>query len=418
MPGRSQRRRLGPRTLTAALLVGLATGSLRARAADPAPPTGTQPLEFAVVPLVGGDTDIGIGAGAIASMARPARGDLAFRWKLEGAAFISAQREAGAFNFPFQDFFLLFTRKDLLGGRLRAELRAAYTRESNLRYYGLGNASVAPDETLAARDLFTRTHPAARANAEYRFVGPLRLLLGSTYMFNQLHFAPESNVLRDLGSSNPAVRELLLVDREHSLHWLEAGLVYDTRDNEVVPARGQNHRASVRGSPWKTAAMPFRYLGINASFSGFVPVFADESMVLAGRIVGDMQLGDAPFYELSRVSESSAIGGPKFVRGPPGNRYYGKRKVLGNLEVRNSWFEFNLRRVPYRFGTSVFLDAGRVWADVVSRPELDGAGLGLKYGTGLGLRLQKGKNFVLRGDLAWSPDARPIAAYFLASHIF
>jgi hypothetical protein len=391
-----------------------------ARAADsPAPTSPPIPrFEFAFVPLVGGDTDIGIGAGAVGTMARTAPGDAAFRWKLEGSAFLSVQRENNETTSPFQDFFLLFTRKDLLGGRLRAELRAAYTREANLRYYGLGNASVAPPEPNPDRDLYTRIHPAIRATGEYRFVGPLRLVLGTTVMFNDLTFQPGSAVLRDLSSGDPDITELLLVDRQHFLHWLEAGLVYDTRDNEVVPARGHNFRSSVRASPWKTEAMPFRYLGVTASFSSFFPVFADETMVMAGRLVGDIQMGDAPFYELSRISETSAIGGPKFVRGPPSNRYYGKRKVLGNIEARNTWFDFRFRRAPYRFGTTAFFDAGRVWADVVSKPQLDGTGLGLKYGTGVGVRLQKGKTFVLRADLAWSPDARPVSAYFLASHIF
>jgi hypothetical protein len=39
-------------------------------------------------------------------------------------------------------------------------------------------------------------------------------------------------------------------------------------------------------------------------------------------------------------------------------------------------------------------------------------------GIGGGLRLQKGRTFVLRADLAWSPDARPIGGYFLAGNIF
>ena len=423
--------RLRPKLVLASALCALGlVGTQRALAQDAAPaadnevpaagstPAPAQRMEFVVVPLVGGDTDVGIGGGAVGSIARPAPGDAAFRWRLEGSAFATVNRQGDALTSPFQDFYLVFTRKDLAGGRLRVEARAAYTRESNLRYFGLGNASTAPDDTVPERDLFTRVHPAARLHTELRLLGPLRLLLGSTFMLNRLQFEPDSKVLADLADGSPAVRDLLLVDREHLLNWLEAGLVYDSRDNEVAPARGQNHRLSVRASPWKTEALPYRYLGINATFSGYLPLGAQERTILAARLLGDVQLGDAPFYELSRVGESSAIGGPRFVRGPPSNRYYGKRKVLGNFEVRNSWFDFQVGRSKYLFGTSVFFDAGRVWADAVARPELDGQGLGLKYGTGGGLRVQKGKTFVLRVDLAWSPDARPLGAYFLAGHIF
>jgi hypothetical protein len=37
---------------------------------------------------------------------------------------------------------------------------------------------------------------------------------------------------------------------------------------------------------------------------------------------------------------------------------------------------------------------------------------------GGGLRLQKDQTFVLRADLAWSPDAHPLGGYFLAGHLF
>jgi hypothetical protein len=34
------------------------------------------------------------------------------------------------------------------------------------------------------------------------------------------------------------------------------------------------------------------------------------------------------------------------------------------------------------------------------------------------LRLRKGETFVLRADVAWSADARPLGFYFLAGHLF
>src|SRR5207248_861942 len=130
------------------------------------------------------------------------------------------------------------------------------------------------------------------------------------------------------------------------------------------------------------------------------------------------QIGDVPFYELSRYDEASALGGANGVRGVPGDRYRGKRKVFGNLEARATLVHFALGKSRYALGGAGFLDGGRVWADLTSAPELDGRGLGLKYGAGGGLRVHKGDSFVLRVDLAWSPDARPLAGYFLAGEIF
>ena len=71
-----------------------------------------------------------------------------------------------------------------------------------------------------------------------------------------------------------------------------------------------------------------------------------------------------------------------------------------------------------KFGIAGFFDAGRLWVDFHAHPDLDGAAFGLKYGTGGGIRLQQGKTFVARLDLAWSPDATPIGGYFGVGEIF
>ena len=57
-------------------------------------------------------------------------------------------------------------------------------------------------------------------------------------------------------------------------------------------------------------------------------------------------------------------------------------------------------------------DAGRLWSGT------DNDGDVVHWATGGGLRLQQGRAFVVRADVAWSPDARPVAGYLLADHIF
>ena len=92
--------------------------------------------------------------------------------------------------------------------------------------------------------------------------------------------------------------------------------------------------------------------------------------------------------------------------------------MLANFEVRSQLVQFHLWNKQMTLGAAVFFDVGRAWADWTSHPELDGSGWGLKYGTGGGLRLQQGKTFVVRADLAWSPDARPVGAYVGAGQMF
>jgi hemolysin activation/secretion protein len=150
---------------------------------------------------------------------------------------------------------------------------------------------------------------------------------------------------------------------------------------------------------------------------GFVPL-SRPRLTLALRAVGDWMFGNAPFYELARFDDTFAIGGTTGVRGVPAQRYYGKLKAFANVEVRAELFTFRAFGKPVAFALVPFFDAGRLWADSTPQPELDGRGVGLKYGTGGGVRLQSGAAFVIRADVAWSPDATPISGYFSAGQMF
>ena len=96
------------------------------------------------------------------------------------------------------------------------------------------------------------------------------------------------------------------------------------------------------------------------------------------RLVGDALLGAPPFYELARFDETPAIGGGKAVRGVPAQRYYGKVKVFGNLEVRSDdSCRSRLVGKTLMLGVAAFIDVGRTWTELgTTHPELDGTGSG------------------------------------------
>jgi hypothetical protein len=193
---------------------------------------------------------------------------------------------------------------------------------------------------------------------------------------------------------------------------------YDSRDNDVVTRRGMFLSAFLRYSPRITSELPYAYerVTLKAQLYG-TPV--RRWLTLSFRLVGDTLLGSPPFYELARFDETPAVGGGKALRGVPAQRYYGKVKLFENLEARSEILPFTFRGKKMVLGAAVFLDAGRTWTELgTSNPQLDGTGLGLKYGVGGGLRLQEGQSFVVRADVAWSPDAQPIGAYFAAGEIF
>ena len=395
----------------------------QAPAAPQAHPPGAPPpartLEFNIVPIAGGDSDVGFGGGEVADLARLDPRYRPYRWKLTSEAFITFSTLNGQLISPYQDYSLLWTLPELTSSRrLRLEIRPAFTNERTLKFYGIGNATPLPPPGVSIADTeYQRIHPTLSVEARYRFYKRFYLLAGSVYTQNWLVVPPRGLLARAQASSSAEIRELIGSFAPHGVELLEGGLQYDSRDNETVTRRGQFHTAVLRLSPRVGNALPYAYERLNVTARFYTtPV---PNITLLFRVVGDTLLGDPPFYELARFDETPAIGGSKAVRGVPAQRYYGKVKLFGNLEARSELLHFRVRHKPMVLGMALFADGGRSWTELGrSNPALDGTGLGLKYGLGGGLRLQEGQTFIVRADIAWSPDATPVGAYFAAGEIF
>jgi outer membrane protein assembly factor BamA len=371
---------------------------------------------------LGGDSDIGFGGGALGSLTHFEPHHRPYDWRLElgGVATFKRPREEG-WEVPYQDFYLSWTDPHLIRDVLRLELRPSYTNEATQRYYGIGNATAAPDRGPAGESAqqyfqYGRMHPTLLARFRVNLGYGLHVLTGISATYNRIDVHAGSLLARDAAGFTPA-RASFRSFEEHVVGIFEYAFVYDTRDDETATRQGGYHQVKLRLAPGGTTAFPYRYGQWNATTRVyFTPI--PRRLTIAARLIADAQFGDPPFYELARYEDTFAIGGGKGVRGVPAQRYYGKLKALGNLELRSDIFSVRIGAKDYGFALVAFFDAGRVWADWRVDPALDGRGLGLKWGVGGGLRFQQGNAFVVRGDIAWSPDARPIGGYFTAGQIF
>lgn len=428
-----------PRAWRTSVVAGLAAAALLAGspvdAAPPAePPTGPAPavgptakperrrVEVGIIPLVGGDTDVGVGVGELSSVAGlpAAIPRQPYRWAVETSAFISFKPgvEGKPYIIPYQDYYVQFSVPGLLGGRLRVEARPSFTQESTQRFYGLGNASPAPAADSPERDFYGRTHPMLWARARYRFFSSLNFGLGAYYTENWMKIPAGGTLATQMASGDPAIQEILGHAGRHGVLLFESLLLYDSRDDEIDTERGQFHQVKLRVSPRLNDEVPYSYQQINLT-SRFFHTLIPDRLVLAARVLADFQFGHPPFYELARYDDTFALGGVNGVRGVPAQRYYGRVKVFTNWEARVRIGGFKLRGKAMTVGFAAFADVGRAWTELLkSHPELDGTGWGLKYGFGGGLRLTQGKTFVVRGDIAWSPDSRPIGGYVNAGQMF
>jgi hypothetical protein len=377
--------------------------------------------EFTIVPFVGGNSDMGFGGGYIASLARRDPNLMPYRYRIETAGTVTVgQDDADKLRINYTDVYVLFSLPNLIKDRLALDIRASYTLESNLKYYGLGNAS-SIDPDIDPTDSYyehSRAHPTLRATFEYR-MRPVALALGASYTQNWFDVPEDSRLASDLTSPDPDTRQLLGNTAPHGTPKIHLGAAWDTRDDGVSPVRGLYITEQIDITPGTVGDVNYRFMRVGTAVNVFVPLLPkDRRLVLATRVVNDLLIGDPPFYELPRFEDTFAIGGAKGVRGVPGQRYYGKIKAFANVELRSELVKAKILGDERRFGLVAFTDFGRVWADYEENPELDGTGLGLKYGIGGGLRVASGETFVLRVDVAWSPDANPISGYLLAGHIF
>jgi hypothetical protein len=383
----------------------------------PRPPEGK--TEFNMVPVAGGSTDIGIGGGYFAALTRNQKGYLPYVWNLESEGFISFGTKDGGFAIPYTDVSAKLTVIRLLGSPLQLEVRPSFTDELSLYYYGMGNASSAAPPVGRTTDYFeyARVHPEFLTDLRFKIADHLAGRVGFRYVETWFDIPADTKLADDIQRASPEVKSLIGPTGNTGEALFRYGVQFDDRDNEVSPHKGTFDEVALNFSPGGTTELPFRYGEASVNLRGYVPLY-EKRVVLAMRVVGDLLFGDVPFFELSRAVDTYALGGQNGVRGIPAQRYYGKVKVFGNLEVRAKLFDFKAFGKPLTIGSAIFFDGGRVWADTTPHPELDGTSFGLKYGVGGGLRLMSGAAFVLRADIAWSPDATPIGGYVAAGEIF
>ena len=400
--------------------VAAAQPASTAAAVEPAPPAKPSRREFNIVPLVGGSSDIGLGFGQISDWVRLGPDYHPYRWLLATEAFITFKVRGADVIVPFQDYSLQLIVPELLPDkRLRLIMRLSYTDESTLKFYGIGNNSPEPPPGTAARDAeYGRIHPTLAVAARMELGSLWFAQLGSVYTHTWLDVPLDTVLGRAQLTGPPDVRERIGNFDRHGVELIEVGVAYDSRDNEAVTRHGMFHKLQVRLSPAVPGWLPYAYQQVNLTARFYVTPLP-RRLTLAWRAVGDVMFGTPPFYELARFDETPALGGGKAVRGVPAQRYYGKVKLFQNLEARTELLSAIVSGKRIALAAALFLDAGRTWTELgTAHPELDGTGLGLKYGLGGGLRLQQGETFVVRADIAWSPDARPIGGYFAAGEIF
>jgi hypothetical protein len=398
--------------LAAAALSLLLAGGV-ARADEPPPGR----IQAGGVPVISYNPDLGVGVGALFSLARvhPDASPFVWRLRINSVVHLNPSPEFGPV-LTQQAHSLLLQLPGLAHGRLRIEAALVGFDRTIAPWYGLGNASAEstpwevldreqqPEAWAIARRHHRYRHSQVRARVEARLAltGDLELLGAIEGGWNRVEAYPGSSLEAEFAAGQRIGRG------DHGLLLGQVGLVFDSRDDEVSPSRGGFHELTVRGGP--VLGQAAGYAGIHAALRGYLPLHGDR-MTVALRLVSDVLLGDPPVYEygfLPGVPQVPALGGSRSLRGVPAGRYQGAVRLLAGAELRSWWTTIAIRRLRLRVGGATGVDLGRVWAELGPRGDLDGQTLGLKVGITAGLRLRWGRAFVVRIDGAWSEQGMGI----------
>ncbi|HYK83208.1 MAG TPA: BamA/TamA family outer membrane protein [Gemmatimonadales bacterium] len=236
------------------------------------------------------------------------------------------------------------------GWRAGVTLRA--TRDNRLGYYGLGNGTAYSPDSVAALGPYlykvSRSQLGARATAQRRVVGPLRVVAGVGLTRTTYRALPGPSVFaRDLASGTLDPTSVPFTDKV-----VRAGVVLDTRDHEIDPHAGVLLTALFASGTGYT----------RTTGAACVQAHPVTRLVVAGRLAAEGMGGKPPLaaqQDMESVEQAFvAVGGYRSLRGYYDGRFTGPGKLIGGLEAR-----YALLWAPTILELSVvaFYDAGRVF---------------------------------------------------------
>ena len=195
-----------------------------------------------------------------------------------------------------------------------------------------------------------------------------------------------------------------------------AGLVYDTRDHDSDPTRGENIEASLVYSPDLIDGNGYSNLGLYLCMSQYRSIFSDRLTFAYRFLVQSNLWGEIPYWFTNNINSmffrklyTEAIGGNASVRGLNRNGVLGQGIVMVNGEIRWRIYDFKFINQNWQIAANPFFDAGQV-IQSYRLDEQKAAGLhsgnddGIHCTAGAGFKLVMNHNMVLSFEAAKALD--------------
>ncbi len=134
-----------------------------------------------------------------------------------------------------------------------------------------------------------------------------------------------------------------------------AGLIFDTRNDQVLPSKGFYWNTVITGMQ-QLGGSKNSYAKLLSDFSWYAGTGKKNNLIIANRVGTGTTAGHPAFFQ------RLGLGGAQSMRGFHTNRFTGNAILYHNLELRLKLFDFNSYILPGTVGLIGFNDVGRVWA--------------------------------------------------------
>lgn len=189
---------------------------------------------------------------------------------------------------------------------------------------------------------------------------------------------------------------------------LRAGLVYDSRNHDSDPTRGENIELSLVYAPDLIDAGGYSNLGVHLSLCQYLPIFSDRLTFAYRALVQAKLWGEIPYYFTNNINSmffrkmyTEGLGGNASVRGLNRNGVLGDGFLMLNTELRWRIYDFKFINQNWQIATNPFFDLGKIIQPY--RLDEQKAAIGMYQGdeskphftAGLGIKLVMNHNMVI-----------------------
>jgi len=176
---------------------------------------------------------------------------------------------------------------------------------------------------------------------------------------------------------------------------LNTGLIWENRDSEFDPHRGNRAELELRAAPKWIA--DYGLATARLEFRQYFHLF--NWLTVANRLEASHATGDTPYWELSTLGDKNTL------RGYPLNRFKGNTSLAYTLELR-AWLLKFPQLYGLKLGGQLFTDAGRVFTESDDANDLlEGYHQTVGFGGAMSIF---NPDFILRGEIGFSEDVSRI----------